>query len=158
MAIGETPWTSLQNPKRAAEKNRKEVAQQRLTWHECQKSVDPERPVFFNETGLKTDVNWIRGWAETGRHLVVPVVAGQREMNPLIYAIALDGTRTAMILDEPVDGIRFAGFCEFFLIPTLRPGDLVVLDNRSSHKSTGANRSIESVGSRLVFLPSIRQI
>ena len=58
-----------------------------------------------------------------------------------------------MILDGPVDGLSFAGFCEHFLAPTLHPGDLVVLDNLSSHKSTAATRSIESVGARLVFLP-----
>lgn len=81
------------------------------------------------------------------------VVAGHWETNTLVHAIALDGTRAAMILDGPVDGLSFAGFCEHFLAPTLHPGDPVVLDNLSSHKSTAATRSIESVGARLVFLP-----
>ncbi len=120
---------------------------------ECQESVDPERLVFVDETGLKTDMDRVRGWAETGHRLVDRVVSGHWETNTLVHAIALDGTRAAMILDGPVDGIRFAGFCEHFLAPTLQPGDLVVLDNRSSHKSTAANQSIESVGARLVFLP-----
>ena len=98
-------------------------------------------------------MNRVRGWAATGRRLVDRVVAGHWETNTLVHAIALDGTRAAMILDGPVDGISFAGFCEHFLAPTLQRGDLVVLDNLSSHKSTAANRSIESVGGRLVFLP-----
>ena len=98
-------------------------------------------------------MNRVRGWAEAGRRLVDRVVAGRWETNTLVHAIALDGTRAAMILNGPVDGISFAGFCEHFLAPTLQPGDLVVLDTLSSHKSTAANRSIESVGARLVFLP-----
>ena len=72
-------------------------------------------------------MNRVRGWAETGRRLVDRVVAGHWETNTLVHAIALDGTRAAMIL--------------------------VVLDNLSSHKSTAATRFIESVGARLVFLP-----
>ena len=135
------------------EQDRQDVAEQRLTWHECQESVDPERLVFVDETGLKTDMNRVRGLAETGRRLVDRVVAGHGETNTLVHASALDGTRAAMILEGPVDGISFAGFCEHFLAPTLQPGDLVVLDNLSSHKSTAATRFIESVGARLVFLP-----
>lgn len=81
------------------------------------------------------------------------VVAGSWETNTLVHAIALDGTRAAMILDGPVDSLSFAGFCEHFLAPTLHPGDLVVLDNLSSHKSTAATQFVESVGAKLVFLP-----
>ena len=124
-----------------------------MTWHECQESIDPERLVFVDETGLKTDMNRVRGWAETGCRLVDRVVAGHWETNTLVHGIALDGTRAAMILDGPVDGISFAGFCKHFLAPTLHPGDLVVLDNLSSHKSREAHQAIESVGARLVFLP-----
>lgn len=98
-------------------------------------------------------MNRIRGWATTGHRLVDRVVAGHWETNTLVHAIALDGTRAAMVLDGPVDGISFVGFCEYFLAPTLHAGDLVVLDNLSSHKSAAANQAIESVGARLVFLP-----
>jgi len=124
-----------------------------MNWHECQESIDPERLVFVDETGLKTDMNRLRGWAETGRRLVDRVVAGRWETNTLVHAIALDGTRAAMILNGPVDSICFTGFCEHFLAPNLQPGDLVVLDNLSSHKSAAANQVIESVGAQLVFLP-----
>jgi transposase len=98
-------------------------------------------------------MNRVRGWAETGRRLVDRVVAGHWETNTLVHAVALNGTRAAMILDGPVDGVSFAGFCEHFLAPALQPGDLVVLDNLSSHKSTAATQAVESVGARLVFLP-----
>lgn len=98
-------------------------------------------------------MNRLRGWSETGCRLVDQVVAGRWTTNTLVHAIALDGTRAAMVLDGPIDSICFAGFCEQLLAPNLHPGDLVVLDNLSSHKSTAAAQAIESVGAQLVFLP-----
>lgn len=58
-----------------------------------------------------------------------------------------------MILDGPIDGNCFAGFCEWLLAPSLHPGDLVVMDNLSSHKSIRAVQAIEAVGASVVFLP-----
>jgi transposase len=57
------------------------------------------------------------------------------------------------VLDGPINSLCFAGFCQRFLAPALRPGDLVVLDNLSSHKSSAARAAIEAVGARLVYLP-----
>ena len=70
-----------------------------------------------------------------------------------MHAIALDGTRAAMVLDGPMDGVCFTGFCESFLAPTLKPGDLVVMDNLGSHKSESARLAIESAGAQVVLLP-----
>lgn len=81
------------------------------------------------------------------------IPAGQWQTNTLVQAVALDGTRAAMVLDGPINGESFAGFCEWLLAPSLHPGDLVVLDNLSSHKSTSAIRIIEAVGARFVYLP-----
>ena len=145
--------TVLKKSSKAAEQERADVAELRLNWQACQASVDAERLVFVDETGLKTDMNRLRGWAAVGQRLVDRVVAGRWTTNTLVHAIALDGTRAAMILDGPVDSICFAGYCEHFLAPSLRAGDLVVLDNLSSHKSLPAQRAIEEVGAKLVFLP-----
>ena len=73
--------------------------------------------------------------------------------NTFVHAIALDGTRAGMILDGPIDGDSFAGFCEWLLAPSLCPGDLVVLDNLSSHKSVAATRAVEAVGAQFIYLP-----
>ena len=126
---------------------------QRRNWHECQATVDPERLVFVDETGLKTDMNRLRGWAAVGQRLVDRVVAGRWTTNTLVHAIALDGTRAAMVLDGPIDSISFVGYCEHFLAPSLHAGDLVILDNLSSHKSSAAQGIIEAAGARFVFLP-----
>lgn len=115
--------------------------------------IDPERLVFLDETGLKTDLTRLRGWAFGGERLVEAVPGGKWETSTLVQAVALDGTRAAMVLDGPMNAICFAGFCDWLLAPTLTPGDLVVMDNLSSHRSAAAVRAIESAGAHAVYLP-----
>lgn len=138
---------------RAAEQDREDVAVKRADWQSAQPSVDPERLVFLDETSLKTDLTRLRGWAEGGERLVEAVPGGTWHTNTLVQAIALDGTRAAMVLDGPINGDSFAGYCEWLLAPSLYPGDLVVLDNLSSHKSADATPAIEAVGARFIYLP-----
>lgn len=107
----------------------------------------------MDETGLKTDIRRLRGWAAGGERLVEAVPGGHWRTSTLVHAVALDGTRAAMVLDGPINSVCFAGFCEHFLAPALRPGDLVVLDNLSSHKSSAAVAAIERRGARFVYLP-----
>ena len=109
--------------------------------------------MFVDETGFKTDMNRLRGWADKGLRLVEAVLGGRWETNTLVHAVSLAGTRAAMVLRGPLDAVCFTGFCKHFLAPALQPGDLVVLDNLSSHKTAAAKHAIEAVGARLVFLP-----
>ncbi len=125
----------------------------RSDWHAAQPQVDPERLVFLDETGLKTDLTRLRGWAHGGERLVEAIPGGKWHTNTLVQAVALDGTRAAMVLDGPINGESFAGFCEWLLAPALHPGDLVVMDNLSSHKSAEAIQAIEAVGAYVVYLP-----
>jgi transposase len=129
------------------------VALKRKDWRAAQEEVDPQRLVFLDETSVKTDFTRLRGWAEGGARLVEAVPDGKWQTHTLVQAVALDGTRAAMILDGPINGESFAGFCEWLLVPELVPGDLVVLDNLSSHKSVRAIEAIERVGARAVYLP-----
>lgn len=109
--------------------------------------------MFVDETGLKTDMSRLRGWAEKSERLVDASPGGHWQTSSLVHAIALDGTRAAMVLDGPLNSLCFAGFCERFLAPSLRRGDLVVLDNLSSHKSCSATAAVEAVGAKLIYLP-----
>lgn len=138
---------------RATEQDRADVVVKRKDWHESQETVDPERLVFLDEMGLKTDLTRLRGWAESGERLIEAVPGGKWQTNTLVQAIALDGTRAAMVLDGPIDGNSFAGFCEWLLAPALNPGDILVLDNLNSHKSKQAIQAIEAVGARVAYLP-----
>lgn len=138
---------------RAIEQDREDVVLKRADWRSSQETVAPERLVFLDETSLKTDLTRLRGWAEGGQRLVEAVPNGKWSTNTLVQAIALDGTRAAMILDGPLDGNSFTGFCSWLLAPSLHPGDLVVLDNLSSHKSVAATQAVEAVGAQFIYLP-----
>lgn len=81
------------------------------------------------------------------------VPAGRWHTSTLVQAISLDGTRAAMVLDGPVNGLCFTGFCKQYLAPTLHVGDMVVMDNLNSHKAAGVREAIESVGAAVVYLP-----
>jgi len=126
---------------------------QRTDWRECQDKVDAERFVFVDETGVKTDLTRLRGWAESGERLVEAIPGGDWQTSTLVHAVALDGTRAAMVLDGPINSLCFTGFCEYYLAPALQPGDLVVLDNLSSHKSSSAIAAVERVGAKMIYLP-----
>lgn len=102
---------------------------------------------------MKTNFTRLRGWAWGGERLVESVPGGLWQTNTLVQAIALDGTRAAMVLDGPINGVSFAGFCEWLLAPSLHAGDLVVMDNLSSHKSIRAVNAIEAIGARVIYLP-----
>lgn len=129
------------------------MVERRQDWRACQESVDPDHLVFLDETGLRTRMSRLRGWAPVGKRLVDKGSGGHWETKTLVYAVGLDGTRGAMLLDGPLNSVSFTGFCERYLAPNLDPGDLVVLDNLSSHTSLEATQAIEAVGARLVFLP-----
>ena len=109
--------------------------------------------MFLDETGIKTDLTRLRGWADAGERLVEAIPGGDWATSTLVHAVALDGTRAAMVLDGPLNGECFAGFCEQLLAPTLHPGDLVILDNLSSHKSSAAMTAVERVGAEMIYLP-----
>ena len=115
--------------------------------------MNPESLIFVDETGLKTTLTRLRGWAFGGQRLVESVPAGHWETSTLVHAISLQGTQAAMVLDGPINAASFSGFCEWLLAPTLAPGDVVIMDNLSSHKSTQAVSAIESTGAHVVYLP-----
>jgi len=138
---------------RAVEQDRPDVARKRKDWRASQDHVDAERLVFIDEMGVQTDLTRLRGWAPGGDRLVEAIPGGKWQTCTLVQAIALDGIRAAMILDGPINAPSFAGFCNWLLTPALSPGDRVVLDNLSSHRSSATIQAIEAAGARVVYLP-----
>jgi transposase len=138
---------------RAAEQDRPDVAERRAFWQACQDDVDPTRLVFLDETGLKTDMARPRGWAPAGQRLVDKTPGGCWQTYTLVQAISLEETRAALVLDGPIDSHSFTAFCQELLAPQLREGDLVILDNLSSHKSASARGALEAVGAEVIDLP-----
>jgi transposase len=129
------------------------VAQRRGAWREDQPGFDAGRLIFIDETWAKTNMTRLRGRSPRGVRLVHKVPHGHWKTTTLIAALGLSGVRCATVVDGAVNGDVFVAFVEQVLAPELRPGDVVVMDNLSSHKSVRAREAIEAAGARLEFLP-----
>ncbi len=95
----------------------------------------------------------LRGRSPRGERLVCKTPHGHWKTTTLIAGLGIEGIRCSMVLDGAIDRDFFVGFVEQVLLPTLRAGDVVVMDNLSSHKSEVARMLIESRGAKLEFLP-----
>ena len=95
----------------------------------------------------------LRGRSPRGERLLARVPHGHWKTTTLIAALGIGGVRCSMVVDGAIDRRFFDAFVEDILVDQLRPGDVVVLDNLSSHKSERARKLIESRGAQLVFLP-----
>lgn len=95
----------------------------------------------------------LRGRAPRGQRLVVKVPHGHWKTTTLIGALSLGGVRCSAVVDGAVNAEIFQAFVDQVLCPALRPGDIVVMDNLSSHKGPGVRRSIEAAGAELEYLP-----
>ena len=104
-----------------------------------------ERPIA---EGLKRD-----GWAPRGERLVDKVPQGKWKTATFLAALRNDRIDAPCLFDGPINGERFHAYVEQFLVPTLKPGDVVILDNLGSHKGKAVRKAIRDVGGRLVFLP-----
>lgn len=95
----------------------------------------------------------LRGRAPRGERLIAKVPHGHWKTTTLIAALGVAGVRCSAVVDGAVNGALFEGFVEQVLVPELRPGDVVVMDNLSSHKSQRTRDLIEGAGAELRFLP-----
>ena len=95
----------------------------------------------------------LRGWAPKGERLIDKVPQGRWKTATFLAALRQDRIDAPCLFDGPINGERFRAYVEQFLVPTLKPGDVVILDNLGSHKGKAVRRAIRDVGARLVFLP-----
>jgi transposase len=95
----------------------------------------------------------LRGRSRRGERLVSKVPHGHWKTTTLIAALGLEGVRCSTVVDGAVNGDVFEAFVEHVLVPVLRPGDVVVMDNLSSHKRARTRQLIESAGAELEYLP-----
>jgi transposase len=137
----------------ASEQDRPNVARRRVQWQEHQHKIDPKRLVFIDETWAKTNMTPIRGRCPVGQRLVAKVPHGHRKTLTFVAALRCDGVYAPCVLNQPINAISFRAYVEQFLVPTLRPGDVVVMDNLSSHKGKAIRRAIRAAGAKLIFLP-----
>jgi len=129
------------------------VAAQRQEWQEVMFGLPLERFVFIDETWVTTNMTRPYGRALQGQRLVDAVPHGHWKTTTFIAALRTTGLTAPMVIDGAINGDLFCAYVEQILAKELREGDIVVLDNLSSHKRLEARAAIEAVGARVVFLP-----
>jgi transposase len=137
----------------AGERDRPEVARRRAQWTKYQDRVEAERLVFIDETWTRTNMAALRGWAPCGRRLTAKVPHGRWKTMTFLAALRHDRIDAPWFIEGPIDGESFRTYVEKILRPTLRPGDIVVMDNLGSHKGKVVRQLIRSAGAKLFFLP-----
>lgn len=126
---------------------------ERKVWREALPKLDASALVFLDETWLSTNMARRYGRCAKGERLRAPVPYGHWKTTTFLAGLCHDGLIAPLVLDGPIDGESFRAWVEQFLAPALRPKQIVVMDNLSSHKVAGVREAIEAVGARLLYLP-----
>ncbi len=100
-----------------------------------------------------TNMTRLYGWAPRGRRLIARVPHGHWTTATFLAALRNDCIEAPCLFEGPINGERFLAYIEQFLVPTLKPGDIVVLDNLGSHKGKAVRRAVRAAGAHLLFLP-----
>ena len=137
----------------AAEQDRPDVVERREDWFEAQLDLDPAKLVFVDESFASTNMARRYGRAPRGVRLRAAVPHGRRQKTTLVAGLRLSGVTAPQLLDGSINGESFLEYVRQVLVPTLAPGDIVVIDNLSSHKSHPVREAIEAAGAQLLFLP-----
>ena len=138
----------------AAEQNRPDVAKARAEWRDTQPSLNPGKLVFLDETWTKTNMVRMYGRSPRGTRLIDTSPHGHWKTSTFLAGLREDGLIAPAVFDGPINGDRFLAYVEQVLVPTLTPGDIVMMDNLSSHKKPAVLRAIEAVGASVRFLPA----
>ena len=137
----------------AAERDRPDVAERRAGWHEQLADEPVAALVFVDESGANTKMTRLRGRALGGQRLLARVPHGHYQTSTLISGIRLGGPCAPWLFSGPMNGEMFLAWVRQGLAPTLRPGDVVILDNLSTHKIRGVREALEATRARLLYLP-----
>ena len=115
--------------------------------------LDVRRLVFIDESGFRTNLVRLYGRSRQGQRLVAHAPWGHWKTTTFVAALRHDQLTAPMVVDGPMNGRVFREYVRQVLAPTLQPGDIVVMDNLSSHKAAGVQEAIAAVGATLVYLP-----
>ena len=95
----------------------------------------------------------LRGRARKGERLRAGIPHGHWKTTTFVAGLRLDGIAAPMVLDGPINRDAFQAYVDQVLVPELKPGDVVLMDNLSSHKGPAVRRAIEAAGANLLYLP-----
>ncbi len=109
--------------------------------------------MFIDETWTATNMTRSHGRCPKGARLRMGFPHGHRKTTTLVAGLRTTGMVAPMVLDGPINGDWFEAYVRQVLVPELRRGDIVIMDNLSSHKRAAARELIEEAGATLRFLP-----
>ena len=128
----------------------------RESWRREFAAIDPSRLVFVDESGASTAIDRTYGRAPSGVRVDGPAPHGHWKIITLTAAVRLDGVPepACLAFDGATDSAFFETYVERCLVPALRPGDIVIMDNLACHKTAEAARLIKSAGAEVRYLPA----
>ena len=129
------------------------MAERRTRWLAERTGIALDRLVFLDETWAKTNMTRLRGRAPRGQRLLGYTPHGHWKTTTFVAALRVAGLTAPLVIDGAINSELFVAYVQQHLVPTLRAGDIVVMDNLSSHKATGVREAIEGIGAHLVYLP-----
>ena len=129
------------------------MAAARQRWKDTQKLLDRKGLVFIDETGTSTNMARARGRCRRGARLVGKVPHGHWKITTFVAGLRCDAITAPFVIDQPMNSAIFKAYLEQCLVPTLKPDDIVVMDNLSSHKGDDVRQIIEAAGAKLLYLP-----
>lgn len=138
----------------ASEQERPDVAEARAAWKADQPTLDPARLVFLDETGTSTNMARLRGRAKRGRRVVGRVPWGHWKVLTFLAGLREDSITAPFVIDRAMTRAIFVEYLRQCLVPTLKPGDIVVMDNLPAHKGGRVRQIIEAAGAELRYLPA----
>jgi len=124
------------------------VVERRLEWRMSQPTIHPNRVIFIDETWAKTNMTRRYGRSALGTRLIENTPCGRWQTTTFLGALRATGFVAPLTVDGAINGR-----IEQHLVPTLSPGDIVVMDNLSSHKVAGVRNAIHAAGAELRYLP-----
>lgn len=125
----------------------------RERWQANQGLLDPSRLIFIDETGTSTNMARLRGRCRRGQRLIGKVPHGHWKITTFVAGLRSNAITAPFVIDRPMNSAIFRAYLEQCLVPTLKTGDIVVMDNLSSHKSSEVREIIEAAGAKLLYLP-----
>ena len=137
----------------ATEQQRPDVQSRRAAWIVEQFGWPASHLVFLDECGARTNLVRQYGRCLRGQRLVAYAPHGHWKTTTFVGALREVGLTAPMVLDGAMNGKAFLAYVQQVLTPTLKPGDLVVMDNLSSHKRAGVREALERVGAKVLYLP-----
>lgn len=129
------------------------MAAARLVWQSLRPRLDPRRLVFIDETGTATNMARRRGRCRRGSRLIGRVPHGHWKTTTFVAGLRVNAVTAPFVIDRAMTGEIFRAYVKRCLVPTLSPGDIVIMDNLPAHKVAGVRDAIAAAGAMLLYLP-----